>query len=117
MASSLEGLAGRKCDKMNVRNEGGTITVDSVCKVGSSTRTTRAVITGDVNSAYTVAVNSGGAATQGSAASGDAPAVTIAAKWLGPCAPGQRPGDIVLPGGIKLNVRSLGIEHGGRTRP
>jgi hypothetical protein len=29
----------------------------------------------------------------------------IEAKWLGACKPGQIPGDIVMPGGFKLNVK------------
>jgi hypothetical protein len=29
--------------------------------------------------------------------------MTINAKWLGPCKPGQKPGDIVMPGGMKIN--------------
>jgi hypothetical protein len=29
----------------------------------------------------------------------------IEAKWLGACKPDQKPGDIVMPGGFKLNVK------------
>jgi hypothetical protein len=39
------------------------------------------------------------------------------ARWIGPCQQGQRPGDIILPGGIKLNVRSLAIGSAPATRP
>jgi hypothetical protein len=37
-------------------------------------------------------------------------AVTIAGTWLGPCAAGQRPGDIVkptLPDGGRLNILDM----------
>ena len=34
-------------------------------------------------------------------------AMTVEAKWLGPCKPGQKPGDIVMPGGFKLNVTDM----------
>ena len=30
---------------------------------------------------------------------------TIEAKWLGACKPDQKPGDIVMPGGFKLNIK------------
>jgi hypothetical protein len=30
---------------------------------------------------------------------------TIEAKWLGACKPDQKPGDVVMPGGFKLNIR------------
>jgi hypothetical protein len=110
MSTNLEGLAGSKCEKLDVTDHDGTVTVDAVCKVGSATRATRAVITGDLNSAYRVAVVPG-ATTQGTAGSSDQPSMTIEAKWLGPCQQGQRAGDIILPGGVRLNIRSLGIER------
>jgi len=30
--------------------------------------------------------------------------MTIAAKWLGPCAAGQKPGDVVMANGMTMNV-------------
>jgi hypothetical protein len=30
--------------------------------------------------------------------------MTIAAKWLGPCAAGQKPGDVMMCNGMKMNV-------------
>ena len=30
---------------------------------------------------------------------------TIEAKWLGACKPDQKPGDIVMPGGYKMNIK------------
>ena len=60
-------------------------------------------ITGDFNSAYTVKTTShseGGP----SGLPRDA-TTTIEAKWLGACKPDQKPGDIVMPGGIKINVK------------
>ena len=32
---------------------------------------------------------------------------TIEAKWLGACKPDQKPGDIVMPGGFKMNVKDM----------
>jgi len=31
--------------------------------------------------------------------------MTIEAKWLGACKAGQKPGDIVMPGGFKFNIK------------
>ena len=31
----------------------------------------------------------------------------IAAKWVGPCAAGQKPGDIVMGNGMTMNVLDL----------
>jgi hypothetical protein len=33
--------------------------------------------------------------------------VKMAAKWLGPGAAGQRPGDMIMPGGQKMNILDL----------
>ena len=33
--------------------------------------------------------------------------MTLEAKWLGACKPDQKPGDIVMPGGFKMNVRDM----------
>lgn len=68
------------------------------CTFGDATMTTHAVVTGNFDSAYTVAVTStreGGRPMPGTAAGG-ASRMTIAAKWLGPCADGQKSGDIIM---------------------
>jgi hypothetical protein len=33
--------------------------------------------------------------------------ITTTAKWLGPCAAGQRPGDMIMPGGRTMNILDL----------
>jgi len=32
---------------------------------------------------------------------------TIEAKWLGACKANQKPGDIVMPGGLKINLHDM----------
>lgn len=100
------------CPKKTVNASGNTITIDSVCKIRGATETTHAVISGDFNSAYTVAVTSkhaGGRPLPHGAAPGGVVHMTMQAKWLGPCAKGQRPGDLIMPGGIKINVHELAV--------
>jgi hypothetical protein len=106
MTSNLAGPTGGRCEKPTITNRGGTITVDSTCKIGATATRTRAVITGDFDRAYTIKVTSPDGGPQGD------PAVTMEAKWIGACRQGQRPGDIVMPGGIKMNVRELAIGTG-----
>ena len=58
---------------------------------------------GDFNSAYTVKTSShseGGPSGMPRDHHDE-----IEAKWLGACKPDQKPGDIVMPGGFKLNVK------------
>ena len=97
------------CSKQDMQKVGATIVVDSVCKVGAGTLTSHAVVTGDFNSAYTVKVTSkreGGPPAKGTAADGTS-GMTIDAKWTGPCKPDQKPGDMIMAGGRKFNVRDM----------
>jgi Protein of unknown function (DUF3617) len=96
------------CSKQDVQKVGNTIVVDSVCKIGQGTTTSHGVVSGDFNSAYTVKVTSkreGGPAVPGMPADGTS-AMTIDAKWLGPCAADQKPGDMIIAG-RKINIRDM----------
>jgi hypothetical protein len=109
MNSNFAGTGQEKCSKQDVTNSGGTITVDSVCKFGPNTTTSHAVVTGSFDSAYTVDVTStheGGRPIPG-VAPGGASHMKIAATWLGPCAAGQRPGDVIMGNGMTMNMLDL----------
>lgn len=109
MTANFGGPAQEACSKHDIRNGGGTIVVDSVCKFGEATTTSHAVISGDFNSAYTVEVTStreGGRPLPGMAA-GAATHMKIAATWVGPCAKGQRPGDMIMGNGMTMNILDL----------
>jgi hypothetical protein len=101
------GLASEACFKHDVRTVGDKIVMDSTCKTGSVTSVAHAEITGSFERAYTMTVS----ARQQGAAAGSPPAgerrMTVDAKWLGPCEAGQKPGDLILPGGFKMNVRNI----------
>jgi Protein of unknown function (DUF3617) len=97
------------CSKQEVQKVGSTIVVDSVCKFGPITSTSHGVVSGDFNSAYTVKVTSkreGGPNIPGMPAGGTSN-MTINAKWLGACAADQKPGDIIMAGGRKMNIRDM----------
>jgi hypothetical protein len=109
MVLNFGGAMDRNCTKQNLRNSGGTITVDSVCAFGALTVSSHSAVSGDFNSAYTVKVDStreGGPPTPGVAANGESH-MTIAAKWVGPCAADQKPGDVIMANGMKMNVIDL----------
>jgi hypothetical protein len=89
------------CSKRDVQKSGNTTTIDSVCTVAGKTRTSHIVITGSFDSEYTMTVTG---QTEGQAAR---PTVTLSAKWLGPCAADQRPGDMIMPNGMKMNITSM----------
>jgi len=109
MTYNFGGSAERDCSKRDIKNSGGTITIESVCKFGDATSTSHAVVSGDFNSAYTVDVTStreGGRPIPGTTP-GRESHMSIAAKWAGPCAAGQKPGDIVMSNGMTMNVLDM----------
>jgi len=96
---------GEQCSKKDVAVSGNTVTVDSVCNIGNgATAVSHAVVSGDFNAAYVVKVNSkrsGGPAAPGMPAETN---MTIEAKWLGPCKADQKPGDMIMGSGMKINI-------------
>ena len=79
------------CSQGETQRQGNTITARSVCRLGTVTVTSQSVTTGDFSSTYKVVVNSRyeppmmGRSTDSS---------TVEARWLGPCPPGHRPGEV-----------------------
>lgn len=107
----------QNCSKQDMKQVGNTFVVDSVCKMGPSTSVSHAVVTGDFNSAYKVKVDSKreGSATPGMPANGEMK-MTIEAKWLGPCAADQKPGDMIMANGMKINIHNMPSMGGGMPR-
>jgi hypothetical protein len=84
------------CTKRDVQETGNTITINSVCRSASKSMASHIVITGSLESKYTMTM------------SGQTPgkSMTLEAEWLGPCGAGQKPGDVIMPDGIKINLLS-----------
>jgi hypothetical protein len=90
------------CPKRSVQRADGTITIDSTCSVAGKTATARAVVTGSFDSSYTMTVTAQGAALPTNNVS-----MTVDAKWLGACAEGQKPGDMIMGNGMTVNLLEL----------
>ena len=65
------------------------------------------MIQGDFASSYTVKVSTSLEADPARGQQASKRDMTIRARWLGPCKPGQKPGDIEMPNGIKMNILDL----------
>jgi hypothetical protein len=97
------------CSKRDIKKSADTMTVDSVCKIGAATTTSHAVVTGSFDSAYVMEVTStreGGRPLPG-VAPGAATQMKLEAKRLGPCEAGQKPGDVMMANGMKINVLEM----------
>src|SRR5438477_12020324 len=101
MSNTVSPMAKQVCSKQDVQKTATGFVSDSVCTVAGVSMTSHSEIVGDFNSGYTVK-------TTAHIQRGDKPldtVTTIEAKWLGACKADQKPGDIVMPGGFKLNVK------------
>ncbi len=96
------------CSVMDInRGLGGKTTIHSVCKIdAATTATTDAVITGDFDSGYKSDMKIRYTPPMHGMSEMK---MTQEAKWLGPCKPGQRPGDIMMPNmpGGKMNMQDM----------
>jgi hypothetical protein len=103
MMMSIAGpLAASACAKREVERSGDAVTVDSTCTLGGKSATAHTVITGSLDAAYTMTVTA-----QGEAIPGGGITMTAAGKWLGPCAADQKPGDVIMGNGLKLNLPEM----------
>jgi len=91
------------CTKKDLQKTATGYVADSACTIGGASITSHSEITGDFNSAYTVKTTAH--TENGPAVVPRDSTTTIEAKWLGACKPDQKPGDIVMPGGFKLNIK------------
>lgn len=110
MQDMSRGMQAQNCTKRESKKVGDTIVFDSVCNMGTGTTTSHGVVSGDFNSAYTIKIDS----KREGAANPNMPAeshMTIEAKWTGPCKADQKPGDIVMANGMKMNISDM--QRGG----
>jgi hypothetical protein len=103
MSTAFSPVAKEACSKRDIAKTATGYVSDSVCSVGGVTMTSHSEVTGDFNSGYTV--RSTAHRDKGPAGLPHDVITTIEAKWLGECKPGQKPGDIVMPGGFKMNIK------------
>jgi hypothetical protein len=103
MSNSASPLAKQICTRQDIRKTATGYLTDSDCNVAGVSMTTHAEIVGDFNSGYSIT-----STTHSDKGPGGKPldaTTKIEAKWIGDCKPGQKPGDIVMPGGFKMNVK------------
>lgn len=90
--------AQENCRKVKVERRAKGYGIQTECYMHGNRVEARMELAGDLQSAY-----KGSFSVNPPPAPGAAPAV-FEGRWLGACKPGQRPGDMVLPNGITVNV-------------
>jgi hypothetical protein len=90
------------CAERKVQRSADAITVDSTCSIANKPASARAVVTGSFDSAYTMKV-----VAEGDLLPGGKMTMTMEGRWLGACAADQRPGDIIMGNGVKINIPDM----------
>ena len=91
-----------ECSVMDVKPSGSKVTIHTVCKMDGTTVTTDGVFEGSFETSYRGTMKSRfNPPMQGMSESN----MTQEARWVGPCKPGQKPGDVIMPnmGGMDMN--------------
>jgi hypothetical protein len=99
MQSSAGPFAPAACPERDVQRSENSTTIDSTCVLDGKPATAHAVVTGSFDSAYTMTVTS-----QRPDIPDGKMTMTMEAKWLGPCAADQKPGDVIMSNGMKINI-------------
>jgi len=91
---------------------GGGWDFSSSCDMGSGGQIeTKGVATGDLTSKYDVkatSVTTGAAEAQANGTF----EMTMSAAWAGACPPDYKPGDMELPGGMRMNISQMSPQAG-----
>ena len=102
--NSLEGGMAKMCSKRDITKSGNVTAIDSVCKIGESTVTGHSVITPASDTAYHIDHTSHMDPPMGGHADSR---FTQDGKWVGSCPADMKPGDMVMPTGMKMNVLEM----------
>lgn len=92
------------CSVMDVKPQGSKVTMHSVCKFEGTTATTDAVFIGAFDSAYKGDMKTRYNPPMHGVSESK---MTMEAKWLGPCKPGQKPGDVIMPSMKGMNMNEM----------
>jgi hypothetical protein len=104
LIQQLETKAQSYCHVMDIKYLEKKVTLHSICKFGRTTIKTDAVFSGLFDTAYKGMIKTSyNPPLNGKNSS----TVNIEAKWLSPCLPEQKPGDVILPNRKGININEM----------
>ncbi len=105
MMDMSKGMQREMCSKSDFRRDGASWVGDSVCQMGDSKMISHSVMTLQGDAAYkTVVSTKYEPAFMGMKDS----STTVEGKYVGACRDGLTPGDVLMPDGRKMNMKSIG---------
>lgn len=97
--------AGRKhCEKVDIRRDGARYVIDSVCSFGNTRTRTTGWFEGSFDSDYRGEMDTVYDPPMQDMKSSK---VLISGRWLGACPADMKPGDLLLPNGVKVNPAQM----------
>ena len=93
------------CSRNDIQRSGNVVTMDSECKMGDMTMNSHAVMTFTGDAAYHTDIQSH---FNPPMAGRSELSMTQEAKWAGACPADMKPGEMIGPNGMKMNLKSAG---------
>ena len=82
------------CKVPDVKRSGDKVTIHTECKINEATTISLDyLLQGSFDSAYKGTIKTQTKSSNGTSET----SMTLDARWLGPCKPGQKPGDVITP--------------------
>jgi hypothetical protein len=100
------GQLGQTCQRYDIRRDGEDYVIETDCLAGQTRTTARSIISGDLRATYSLRVE-GTVQTIGQSEFQQTLTTHEGRFVSARCGGGLRPGDILLPGGQRLNIRDL----------
>jgi hypothetical protein len=92
------------CSKNEVKRDGFVVTTSAVCDMGSTRMTSQGTTRFDGDTAYHSEIHTKYDPPFMGRAISD---MTQDAKWIGPCPADMQPGDVAMPNGMKMNLKTM----------
>jgi hypothetical protein len=90
------------CERSDAQHAADATTIDFKCNVAGKAATAHTVVSGSLDSAYTMTVTA-----QSERIPNGRMVMMMNGKWLGSCTADQKPGDVVLANGVKINIPEM----------
>jgi hypothetical protein len=105
MSTMFNPLAPLPCAAKDVQKHDNRFTIDSVCRTDDKTVTQHSDVSGDFATSYTVVTET--KTQEGPDSEPSVTNMTLEGHYLGACKAEQKPGDVVMAGGLKVNVTKM----------
>jgi hypothetical protein len=106
MQKEMDAKKRRTCTKNEFRKEDKRFVHESDCTMDGVRVISKTVFSGDFNSKYSAEITTKfGDADKGLTGQN----AVMNARWLGPCEPDQKPGDVIISDSLKMNIITLEV--------